>query len=218
MIVLKTDPLLPDDASVSIAAEALRRGELVIFPTETVYGLAANALDLGAVEKVFEAKGRSTDQPLPVQILNADMLEAVAIDIPRSARILARHFWPGPLTMVLRRSPNVPDIVTSGGANVGVRVPDHAVALKLLEMVGFPIVATSANASGGEAPRTAAEAVGAVGEWAAVALDAGPARIGVASTVLDISDGAPRVLRTGSIGLDRILTVLEEGTGDDDEY
>jgi L-threonylcarbamoyladenylate synthase len=218
MIMLKTDSLLPNAETVSVAAEALKRGDLVIFPTETVYGLAANALDVQAVEKVFDAKGRRPDQPLPVQILNVDMLDTVATDIPRSAYILARHFWPGPLTMVLRRNESVPDIVTAGGATVGVRVPDHAVALKLLEMVGLPIVATSANATGCEAPTTAAEAVEAVGEWATVALDSGPARIGVASTVLDISDGAPRILRAGSIGMDRILAVLEEGTLNDDDY
>ena len=218
MIVMKTDPLLPDVDSVSIAAEAVRRGDLIIFPTETVYGLAANAVDVRAVQKIFEAKGRKPDHPLPVQILNADMLDTVAMDVPESARILARHFWPGPLTMILRRNEKLPDIVTAGGATVGVRVPDHAVALKLLEMVRLPIVATSANVSGGEAPTTAGEAIEAVGQWVSVALDSGPARIGVASTVVDISDGTPRILRAGSIGMDRILAVLEEGTQCEDNY
>ncbi len=218
MIVLKTDPLLPDDASIAVAAEALRRGDLVIFPTETVYGLAASAFDPTAVERVFEAKGRKPDHPLPVQIPNAGMLDTVAEQIPTSARILGRHFWPGPLTLVLKRSRLVPDIVTAGSPNIGVRVPDHAAALKLIEMVGSPIVATSANVSGQDAPTTAEEAIDAVGKWAAVVLDSGHARIGVASTVLDITSGTPRVLRAGSIDIDQILAVLEEGTQDDDDY
>lgn len=210
MIKLKVDPDNPDMKAIRAAADAIRRGELVIFPTETVYGLAADALNVSAVRKVFEAKGRFDRQPLPVQVASlADVSKAAAF-IPQSARPLAERFWPGPLTLVLTKSAALPSVVTGGRETVGVRVPDHPVALALVKEVGSPIVATSANISGGPSPRNAEQAIRDVGENVSLVLDGGECRLGVSSTVVDVSVTPPKILRRGTIGVDEIRKVLGE--------
>jgi len=210
MITLKVDPDNPDMAAVRAAADAIRRGELVIFPTETVYGLAADALNESAVKKVFDVKGRQDKEPLPVQVGGvADVSRAVEF-VPESARSLAERFWPGPLTLVLSKSSALPSVVTGGRNTVGVRVPDHPVALALAKEIGSPIVATSANVSGRTAPRNAEQAVRDIGESASIVLDGGECRLGVSSTVVDVSVTPARILRRGTIGVDEIRKVLGE--------
>ena len=210
MIRLKVDPDNPDMKAIRAAADAIRRGELVVFPTETVYGLAADALNVSAVNKVFEAKGRFDHQPLPVQVASLADVGRVAEFIPESARPLAERFWPGPLTLVLMKSAALPSIVTGGRETVGVRVPDHPVALALVKEVGAPIVATSANVSGGAAPRNAEQAIRDVGEKVSLVLDGGECRLGVSSTVVDVSVSPAKILRRGTIGVDEIRKVLGE--------
>lgn len=208
MIIFTIEPDAPDPAAIKQAAEAILRGELVIFPTETVYGLAASALDEEAVRRVFDAKGREEGRPLPVQVAGLDALAMVAAALPESGRILAEKYWPGPLTLVLPKKENVSELVSAGSDTVGVRVPDHPVALAMLREVGIPIVATSANLSGNPAPACAAEAVRELGDAVAVVLDAGESRIGLASTVIDVTVPVPRILRVGAITVQEIRDIL----------
>lgn len=210
MITLKVDPENPDMKAMRAAADAIRRGELVIFPTETVYGLAADALNEEAVRKVFDAKGRVDEQPLPVQVGSLDAVLQAAEFVPASAKLLAELYWPGPLTLVLVKNTSVPAIVTGGRETVGVRVSDHPVALALAKEVGSPIVATSANLSGEVPPTNAADAVKGVGRSVAVVLDGGESRLGSSSTVVDVTVTPARVLRRGSISVDDIRKVLGE--------
>lgn len=206
----RINPETPDPAAIRAAAEAIRRGELVVFPTETVYGLAADALNEEAVRRVFEAKGRGGGHPLPVQIASAGLLDTAAAAVPENARRLAESFWPGPLTIVLEKNPAIPDIVTGGARSVGVRIPDHQVALAFLREVGTPVVATSANLSGRDPAIEACTAIEQIGAAVAVVLDSGPSHIGVASTVIDITSTPARILRTGSIDVERIRAVIGE--------
>lgn len=208
MIVLKVDANSPDPAAIRRAADAILRGELLIFPTETVYGLAANALDDAAVRRVFEAKGRQPDHPLPVQVAGVDQLGQVASGVSDDARILASRFWPGPLTLVMPKSDRIPAIVSGGADTIGVRVPNHPVALALLRELGQPIVATSANRSGTRPPIDADEAARELEAHVGIVLDGGRCRFCVASTVIDLSVSPPRVLREGVIGVDVIRQAL----------
>ena len=213
MIMLKIDPNNIDMKAIRIAADAIRRGELVIFPTETVYGLAADATNDDAIRHVFRAKGRAPKQPLPVQVVGVDSLAQAASFVSENAKYLADRYWPGPLTLVLPKSPGISNLVTGGKQTVGVRVPDHPVALALLKEVGGPIVATSANISGDKASMTAADAVSELGNDVSVVIDAGESRIGISSTVIDVSTVPPRLLRRGTISLEEIRDSL----GDIDE-
>lgn len=208
MIMLKMNPLYPDAKMIRIAVDAIHRGELVIFPTETVYGLAADALNEEAVAKVFKAKNRPESEPLPVQVGSIDDVLKVATYLPERARDLAMKHWPGPLTLVLARNPGLPSALTAGRETVGVRIPDHPVALALLKMLGSPIVATSANVSGNPAPVSADDAIAEIGESVSVVLDSGVSRLGVASTVVDVSVVPPKVLRLGTIGVDELKAFL----------
>jgi L-threonylcarbamoyladenylate synthase len=210
MITLKVDPDNPDMAAIRAAADAIRRGELVIFPTETVYGLAADAMNESAVKKVFDAKGRLDHEALPVQVGSMAAVSQAAEFVPENARLLAERFWPGPLTLVLPKSAALSSIVTGGRNTVGVRVSDHPVALALAREVGSPIVATSANVSGAAAPRNAEQAIRGIGESASIVLNGGECRLGVSSTVVDVSVTPARILRRGTIGVDEIRKVLGE--------
>ncbi len=210
MITLKVDPNNPDMKAIRAAADAIRDGLLVIFPTETVYGLAADALNEDAVKKVIAAKGRNEKEPLPVQVASLNAVSQVAEFVPANARPLAELYWPGPLTLVLTRNASVPSIVTAGKETIGVRVPDHPVALALVKAVGSPIVATSANLTGEPPPTNALDAVRGVGESAEVVLDGGDSRYGQASTVVDVTVSPARVLRRGSISVEDIRKVLGE--------
>ena len=196
-----------DPEALAEAAAAIRRGEPVAFPTETVYGLGANALDPLAVARVFEAKDRPSFDPLIVHFAGTEGLERYAD--PRDlgdARVtrLAARFWPGPLTVVVRKGEAIPGIVTAGLDTVGLRVPDHPIALRLIAAAGVPIAAPSANRFGGISPTRAEHVRRQLGDRIGLILDGGPTRIGVESTVLLLADGRRRLLRPGGLPVEEI--------------
>jgi L-threonylcarbamoyladenylate synthase len=193
---------------LAAAVAALRAGRLVGMPTETVYGLAADALDAQAVLRVFQAKGRPTFDPLIVHVADAAQAWTVARPSPRAER-LAVALWPGPLTLVLPRTASVPDVVTSGLDTVGVRCPDHPLALALIRAAGMPLAAPSANPFGRISPTTAEHVREQLGAAVAVVLDGGPCRIGIESTVL-LPDPVPVILRPGGVTRERLEEVLGE--------
>lgn len=210
MITIKVDAENPDIKSIRIAADAIKRGELVIIPTETVYGLVADATNEAAVKRIFEAKGRNGKEALPVQVGSIDDLSMAASYIPSEAVLLANRYWPGPLTIILPKNRNISDLVTGSKETVGIRIPDHAVALALLRELGTPIVATSANISGQPPAKNAEQAVADLGPWVSVVLDSGESNLGVASTVIDMSLIPPRILRRGTIGTQEIKEIIGE--------
>ena len=190
------------------AAELLRSGKLVAFPTETVYGLGANALDAKAVARVFEAKGRPSTSPIIVHVSDRAMIEQVASSWPDAARILADRFWPGPLTLVVPKMSEVPDIVTAGLPTVGVRMPAHPVALALIEAAQVPIAAPSANRFTGISPTTAEHVRRSLGDRADYILDGGPCPVGIESTVLSLVNEIPVLLRPGGISRQQIEELI----------
>ncbi len=196
---------------IQAALERLKQGGLVAFPTETVYGLGADALNPEAIARVFAVKGRPASNPLIVHVADASMARQVVAEWPPEAERLARAFWPGPLTLVLPRAPHVPPDVTAGGDLVAVRQPDHPLTLELLRAYGKPLVGPSANRSGGVSPTTAAHVRSEFREDEVLVLDGGPCRGGIESTVLLV--GPPAViLRPGLIGPDELgLEVATEG-------
>jgi L-threonylcarbamoyladenylate synthase len=191
--------LAPDREGLAVAAETLRAGRLVAFPTETVYGLGAAALDPAAVARIFAAKGRPADNPLIVHLAAEDALERVVAHVTPLAHQLAAAFWPGPLTLVLDAASSVPRITTGGLRTVAVRVPDHPVATALLAAADLPVAAPSANRSGRPSPTTAAHVLADLGAEVEVVLDGGPCPVGVESTVVDARGDRPVVLREGTI-------------------
>jgi len=195
--ILKVNPLQPDPGPVDAAVRALAAGRLVVLPTETVYGLAAAPECPGAREALFQAKGRPADKPVARFVSGIEAAAAAGARVDETARRLAAAFWPGPLTLVLD-SPDGP---------LGFRVPDHAVARAVLEARGHALAVTSANRSGGPDPRTAEEALEALGPVVAVVLDAGPAREGVPSTVVRIRAGRTSILRAGALSRDAIQEI-----------
>lgn len=198
----------PDEAAIAAGAKALAAGRLVAFPTETVYGLGANALDPDAVAAIFAAKGRPTDHPLICHVASADALAPLVAEVTPAARALAGAFWPGPLTLVMPRSRAVPDAVTGGRDTVAVRVPAHPVALALLRAFDGPVAAPSANRFGRPSPTTAADVADELGDAVAVILDGGPCEIGIESTVVDLTCDPPQVLRPGRISAEQVAQVL----------
>ncbi len=197
-----------DAATPVIAAEIIKDGGLVAIPTETVYGLGANGLDEKAVAKIFEAKGRPQDNPLILHISDASQMELFCRDIPEAAYRLAETFWPGPLTMVLPVSDIVPRSTTAGLSTVGVRCPDCAVTREIVRLAGVPIAAPSANISGKPSTTTAQHVLhDHMGRIDAV-VDGGACRVGVESTIVDLTDSRPRLLRPGGIGPEELLGVL----------
>lgn len=202
------DPWNPDPAALSEAAAVLRRGGLVAFPTETVYGLGANALNPDAVRGIYRAKGRPADNPLILHLARREEAGALAIETPRARRLM-EAFWPGPLTLVLPARPVVPTETRGGLDTVALRMPDHPVAAALIAAAGFPLAAPSANRSGRPSP-TDAESVWEDMEGRAdMILDAGPVAVGIESTVLDVTVDPPLLLRPGGIARE----VLEEFLG-----
>ena len=205
-------------AAVSRAAALLRQGELVAFPTETVYGLGADAANPVAVAKIFAAKGRPADHPLIVHLPGDDLLDKWGRDIPAAAFELAEAFWPGPLTLILKKASGVIDAVTGGQDTVGLRVPGHPLALDLLREFGGGVAAPSANRFGRISPTAAQHVHEELGDAVALVLDGGPCRVGIESTILDLSGDEPALLRPGAIGaadLGRVLgAVPRPGRGD----
>jgi len=194
----------PTAEALAEAARILARGGLVAFPTETVYGLGANALDENAVARIFEAKGRPATNPLIVHVESEAAARALARRWPDAAARLAAANWPGPLTLVVEKTGAIPDAVTAGGGTVGLRVPAHPVALALLQACGLPLAAPSANRSEAISPTTARHVADSLGPFVddLLILDGGPCRVGIESTVVDVTGAAPVVLRPGMLRLD----------------
>ncbi len=195
---------------IQTAADLLRAGGLVGIPTETVYGLGANGLDPAAVGRIFQAKGRPQDNPLILHIPGADWLERYCRDIPAAAYELARRFWPGPLTMVLRRRDNVPDQVTAGLDTVGMRCPAHPLCRAVIQAADVPVAAPSGNTSGRPSPTTAAHMLEDMDGRIDAILDGGPWCVGVESTIVDLTCTPPRLLRPGGITLEQLRAALGE--------
>lgn len=213
--IFALDRQSPDPVVIRRAADALLAGELVAFPTETVYGLGALALDPAAAAKIFVAKGRPQDNPLIVHVLDVAAARALSSAFPAAAEALAAAFWPGPLTLVVPRAASVPDIVTAGGDTVALRVPSHPIARALLAAVGRPIAAPSANRSTEVSPTLAEHVVRSLGDRVSIVLDGGPCDVGLESAVVDVTGDLARVLRPGTIGRDaiaRVVPVSDEAT------
>jgi L-threonylcarbamoyladenylate synthase len=208
MNLVPVDARSPDSAALRRAGEILRDGGLVAFPTETVYGLGANALDREAVARIFEAKGRPGYNPLIVHVLDEEAARDLTAEWPQVADVLARAFWPGPLTLVLRKAAVVPDLVTAGLSTVGLRVPAHPLARALLLAAGVPIAAPSANRFTELSPTTAEHVRKGLGPRVDLILDGGPTDVGIESTVIDLSCGQPTMLRPGSISAAEIESLI----------
>lgn len=193
---------------IELAADILRRGGLVGIPTETVYGLGANALDPEAVSSIFAAKGRPQDNPLIIHIPEAGWMERYCQQIPPAAYALADAFWPGPLTMVLPRSAVIPDVVTAGLDTVGVRCPGHELCRQIIRLAGVPVAAPSGNSSGRPSPTTAEHMLEDMDGRIHAIVDGGPCDVGVESTIVDLSGDKPRLLRPGGITLEQLEQVL----------
>jgi L-threonylcarbamoyladenylate synthase len=196
-----------DRVALAPAIEALTRGGVIAYPTDTLYGLGADPRDERAVGRIFDIKGRSEQQPLPLIASTIEQALQVGHANEAAAR-LASRFWPGPVTLILRlRTPLAPGVGAHG--TVGVRVPDHPVARALAEGLGFPITSTSANRSGQPPAALASEVIAAIGPYLDAIVDAGPTRGGSPSTIVDVSDNRPRLVREGAVAWDRVLESLE---------
>lgn len=205
---IRIDPGKIDPEALRQAAGLIRAGELVAFPTETVYGLGADAMNPEASEKIYRAKGRPSDNPLIVHIARTADLYAVAREVPAQAKALAEAFWPGPLTMIVQKNDRVPRQTTGGLDTVAVRMPDHPLALALIAESGCLIAAPSANTSGKPSPTRAEHVAADLAGKIPMILDAGPVGIGIESTIVDLTDGIPTILRPGYITREMLAGVL----------
>jgi L-threonylcarbamoyladenylate synthase len=208
--VLILDARRPDPAGIARAADILRAGGLVAFPTETVYGLGAHALDAGAVRRLFTAKGRPAEDPLIVHVHHVDAVAALTTGIPNMATALASRFWPGPLTMVLHRSGVVPREVTAGLETVAIRVPSHPIAHALIMAAAIPIAAPSANLFSRPSPTRAEHVLEDLDGRVDLVIDGGPTTVGLESTVIDLTGSLPTILRPGAVTLEMIRMVLPD--------
>ena len=193
------------------AAGILQGGGLVAVPTETVYGLAGNGLDENAVEKIYEVKGRPSVKPLSLMVHDESAMDALCLDVPEQAKLLAGRFWPGPLTIVLKARDMIPSVVLAGGDTVGLRCPDHPMTLELLRCCGLPLAAPSANPSGAESPKTAQKVLEYFDGRIDAVIDGGPCGIGTESTILDMSARPFRILRQGALAAEAIADALVDG-------
>jgi L-threonylcarbamoyladenylate synthase len=207
-ICLRVDPRQPEPEKIRRAAAVIRAGRLVAFPTETVYGLGANALDARAVARIFRAKERPSSDPLIVHLSAAEDLERVVSEVPEIVERLARAFWPGPLTLVLPKHPRVPDLVTAGKPTVAVRIPSHPVAHALIAESGVPIAAPSANRFGQISPTRPSHVLADLEGRIAMILDGGATFVGVESTVLSLAGPVPTILRPGGVSRESLTEVL----------
>ncbi len=208
--VIRIDPTRPDQAIIQYAADLLRAGEMVVFPTETVYGLGADAFQPPALQRIFAAKGRPFSDPLIVHIADESSLEGLAAFIPDAAKRLTEAFWPGPLTLILPRGERVPSLVTAGLETVALRMPRHAVALALIRALGSPIAAPSANRFMHISPTTAHHVLADLGGRVPLILDSGPCEVGVESTVLNLCSETPMILRPGGVSFEALRAVLPD--------
>ncbi|MFW5690969.1 MAG: L-threonylcarbamoyladenylate synthase [Chloroflexota bacterium] len=208
--VLTVDPEAPDVENIRVAAAALRAGQLVAFPTETVYGLGANALDQDAIQRIYDAKQRPANDPIIAHITQHSQLDALAVDVPQAAYALAAAFWPGPLTLVLRRAPSIPANIATGRQTIAVRMPANPVAYALIEAAGVPVAAPSANTFTRPSATTAEHVLHDLGGRVEIVLDGGPTHIGLESTVIDMTGAVPVVLRPGGVTMDDIQSIIPE--------
>ncbi len=218
--ILRVDPLFPEVNVIARAAHVLQSGGLVAFPTETVYGLGANALDPAAVAKIFAAKGRPATNPIIVHVATVAGAKGLAAAWPDTAQKLAERFWPGPLTLVLPKQEHVPDLVTAGGATVALRIPAHAVALAVLRACGLPLAAPSANRSSELSPTLLEHVLAGLADRIDLLLDAGATSGGLESTVLDVTTQPPRLLRPGLVTisqLEAVVGLIERGRSPKDD-
>ena len=192
------------ESNILTASQIVTRGGLIVYPTDTVYGLGCDPFNIEAVTRVFKVKGER-DKPLPILVSEVESVKKIAFLSERAKRIAAR-FWPGPLTLVVPKKSFLPDIVTCNLDSVGVRIPQHNVALRLISLSKGLLVGTSANRTGEKPPRTAQEAAEHLGKEVDVILDGGPALLGVPSTVVDLTQEKPKILREGSISLEELLS------------
>lgn len=209
-LILKVDPLNPNAEVVKRAAEVIKRGGTVAFPTETVYGLGANCFDKVAVLRVFEIKRRPPDNPLIVHVSNLQQLDLLIDDDIRKAEQIIKKFWPGPVTIIFRKKPEVPKEVTGGLETVAVRMPSHPVARMLIDLSGVPIAAPSANLSGRPSPTTAQHVIEDLYGSVDVIIDGGETPLGLESTVIDLSKERPTLLRPGPATVEELQRVVPE--------
>lgn len=205
---LRLDPDNPDPALIAVAAEVIRRGGLVAFPTETVYGLGGNGLDPEAVKRIFRVKGRPPENPLILHVASVEQARGLASTWPQSAEVLARRFLPGPLTLILPRAEGIPDEVTAGLPTVALRYPDNRIALALIAASGVPIAAPSANISGRPSPTRGEHVLADLGGRIEIILDGGPTDVGVESTILSLAGEQPVLLRPGGVTKEEIEGAL----------
>ena len=200
--------LLPDAQDIAEAVAALRRGEVIGLPTETVYGLAGDAANADALRRIFTTKGRPADHPLIVHLGDIAQIADWAADVPAAALKLASAFWPGPMTLILNKAAQVSDLVTGGQDSVGLRIPNHPVALSVLHAFGCGLAVPSANRFGHVSPTTAQHVRDEFGSAVPIVLDGGPCRIGIESTIIDLTATTPRILRPGQLSYDAIAAVI----------
>ena len=206
--MLRTSELSASEIAAA-AVQALSEGKLVALPTDTVYGLAAKATDEAAIGRLFEVKQRTADNPLPVLIADPEQVNTAARQIPSLAHHLAERFWPGPLTIILHKSPAISDLVTAGQPTVGLRVPDHELTRRALRLTNFPVAVTSANLSGQPEAVSPRQVLTTFGDLLDLLIDDGPCPGGLPSTVLDLTVSPPQILRDGPISREQ----LEQITG-----
>ncbi len=209
-VVLSVDPINPDINKINRAAKILADGGLVAFPTETVYGLGANIMNDKAIQSIYHVKGRPADNPLIAHISNQHQISLLTDSLTPKAEVLMKHFWPGPLTMVLSKAERISKSVTGDRNTIAIRMPDHNVALLLIEHTGFPVVAPSANLSGKPSPTKAQHVMDDMYGKIDVILDAGPTGIGVESTVVDLTTKPPSLLRPGGVTVKELRDFIPE--------
>lgn len=207
--ILKIDKYNPDHDLIEYAADILKKGGTVAFPTETVYGLGADALNEKAVGKIFKAKGRPADNPLIVHISDISEVDNLVKNIPDTAYALMEEFWPGPLTVIMEKAPQVPDIVTAGLGTVAIRLPSNKIALELIRISDVPVAAPSANTSSKPSPTKASHVIDDLFGRVDVIIDGGNTEVGIESTVIDMTSEIPVILRPGGVTYEQLVTVIE---------
>jgi L-threonylcarbamoyladenylate synthase len=213
----KMTQILPSTSNeaIKLACHLLRAGKLVAFPTDTIYGIGANAFDRTAVKQIFEVKARPADKALPVFVHRLDDLGLIAQQVPNRAQALLQKLWPGALTVILPKNPELPDEVTAGQCTVAVRIPDHSLCWELVKRVGHPLAVTSANLSGYPTPTTAQSVAKQLGERLPLVLDGGPSRTSQASTIVDLSLSPPQLRRRGPLSVTVLREFLPDLEGDE---
>ncbi|QZY57386.1 L-threonylcarbamoyladenylate synthase [Crassaminicella profunda] len=208
--VYEINPESIEKDELKAPAEVLKNGGTVAFPTETVYGLGANALDEKAVKKIFEAKGRPSDNPLIVHISKIEEIDPLVEEIPENAKKIMEKFWPGPITIILKRSHRIPDVITAGLDTVAIRMPSHPIANKLIEMSGVPVAAPSANLSGKPSPTKAEHVIHDLKGKVDVIISGGSCEVGLESTVVDATGSIPMILRPGGVTKEHLEEIFEK--------